>query len=126
MKKLLALSLIAVICGCQTRITAEKYPEQVTVVGDRFVVTSGGWRATARSPLWADESLDGLSIGVSTNGTVTMGMQHYDRDLSSNAVLVVKSLSELTADVAGKVAAAVCAYYGGGAVTNYGHLTVSD
>ena len=128
--------------GCQTRITAEKFAEKVTpiqkvvtvdgkdqVITTHAVVSSGGWYATARSPLWADETLRGLSLGVQTNGMVYLNLQDYHRDLSSNAVAVVDTLSNLTADIAGKVVSAVLAYYGGGAVTTsskLGTMTISD
>ncbi len=146
MKKLLTIATIAAIAmsmtGCHTRIVAEKYPEKanpiqrvVTVDGKQqlavtdYRVTSGGGKATARSPLWATESLDGLSIGVMTNGTVTMALQHYNRDLSTNATIVVNSLTTCAADIAGKVAGAIVAYYGGGAVSatsQLGSLTIKD
>ena len=94
-----------------------------------YIPASGGWYATARSPLWATEALSGLSLGVQTNGTVYLNLDSYNRDLSTNAVVMVKTLSELAADIAGKVTAAVCAYYGGGAVSatsKLGELTIKD
>jgi hypothetical protein len=144
MKKLIAITITAALCaiaaGCQTRITAEKHPEQMLPVyaaaptGSVLYVAgyqpaSGGWEASARSPLWATEALSGLDLGVATNGTVYLKLDQYNRDLSTNAVLVVNSLSELAADVAGKVTAAICAYYGGGAVSatsKLGELTIKD
>lgn len=97
--------------------------------GHDAIISSGGWEASARSPLWATEALSGLDLGVATNGTVYLKLDQYNRDLSTNAVLVVQSLSELAADVAGKVTAAICAYYGGGAVSatsKLGELTIKD
>jgi len=143
MKKLIILAaLAAVSTGCQTRITAEKYPETVTpiqkvvkvngedtVITTSALVSSGGWYATAHSPLWATEALSGLSLGVATNGTVYLNLDSYNRDLSTNAVVMVNTLSELAADIAGKVTAAICAYYGGGAVSatsKLGELTIKD
>lgn len=95
----------AALTGCQTRITAEKNPEQalpiqevVTVNGQDQVITrgyqiaSGGWYATARSPLYATEALDGLELGVHTNGSVTLALNRYQRDLSTNAVVMVDNL----------------------------------
>ena len=109
----------AILCGCQTRITAEKNPEQVlpiqekvTVNGEERVITthyqiaSGGWYATARSPLWATEELRGLSIGVHTNGSVTLGLDAYHRDLSTNAVTMAHNLVVDFAELAEKAAAA--------------------
>ena len=146
MHKLIAITVTAALCaiavGCQTRITAEKYAEVVTPIqkvvkvnGEDVVITanalvsSGGWYATARSPLWATEALSGLSLGVATNGTVYLNLDEYNRDLSTNAVVMVKTLSELASDIAGKVTAAICAYYGGGAVSatsKLGELTIKD
>jgi hypothetical protein len=146
MKKLIAVTitaaLAAILAGCQTRITAEKYAEVVTPIqkvvkvnGEDVVITanalvsSGGWYATARSPLWATEALSGLSLGVATNGTVYLNLDEYNRDLSTNAVVMVNTLSELAADIAGKVTAAICAYYGGGAVSatsKLGEMTIKD
>lgn len=144
MKKLIEITTLAALCaiaaGCQTRITAEKHPEQMLPIyaaaptGSVLYVSgyqpaSGGWHASARSPLWATEALSGLDLGVATNGTVYLKLDQYNRDLSTNAVLVVQSLSELAADVAGKVTAAICAYYGGGAVSatsKLGELTIKD
>jgi hypothetical protein len=143
MKKIVMLAAIAAIAtGCQTRLVAEKHPEQVTpiqrvvkvngedhIITTAAIVASGGWYATARSPLWAAETLRGLDLGVETNGTVYLRLDDYSRDLSTNAVAVVKSLTELTSDIAGKVTAALCTYYGGGAASatsSLGSLTVKD
>lgn len=144
MKKLIEITTLAALCaiaaGCQTRITAEKHPEQMLPVyaaaptGSVLYVSgyqpaSGGWYATARSPLWATEALSGLSLGVATNGTVYLNLDAYNRDLSTNAVVMVNTLSELAADIAGKVTAAICAYYGGGAVSatsKLGEMTIKD
>lgn len=136
----IAAALAAILAGCQTRITAEKHPEQMLPVyaaaptGSVLYVAgyqpaSGGWCATARSPLWATEALSGLSLGVATNGTVYLNLDEYNRDLSTNAVVMVNTLSELAADIAGKVTAAICAYYGGGAVSatsKLGEMTIKD
>lgn len=95
----------AALTGCQTRITAEKFPEQVLpiqrlvqvngqdqVITERYQIASGGWYATARSPLYATEALDGLELGVHTNGSVTLALSRYNRDLSTNAVVMVDNL----------------------------------
>ena len=144
MKKLIEITTLAALCaiaaGCQTRITAEKFPEQMLPIYaaaptgsvlyvSGYIPASGGWYATARSPLWATEALSGLSLGVATNGTVYLNLDEYNRDLSTNAVAMVSTLSELAADIAGKVTAAICAYYGGGAVSatsKLGEMTIKD
>lgn len=138
----LAAALAAIVTGCQTRIVAEKYAEKVTpiqkvvnvngeeqVITANAIISSGGWYASARSPLWATEALSGLDLGVATNGMVYLRLDNYSRDLSTNAVAVVHNLTELVADVAGKVTGALVAYYGGGAMSAtsaLGSLTVKD
>ena len=119
---------VLIISGCQTRITAEKNPEvahpiqqKVTVNGideiitTGYMVTSGGWYATARSPLWAKEELRGLQIGVSTNGMVTLGLDTYDRDLSTNAIVMTKTIFDGSANLALAVAKAYATIQTGGA-----------
>ena len=106
-------------CGCQTRITAEKFPEiahpiqeKITtngveaVITTGYMVTSGGWYATARSPLWADEVMKGLDLGVMTNGTVYLRLDDYHRDLSTNAVVMTKTIFDGSANLAAAVAKA--------------------
>lgn len=116
MKKLIIVTAGALaLAGCQTRITAEKNPEQMlpvyAVSGTNVYVkgyerASGGWYATARSPLWATEELRGLSIGVHTNGSVTLALDAYNRDLSTNAVTLAHNLVTDFAILAEKVGAA--------------------
>lgn len=126
-----ALAIIiaaAVLSGCQTRITAEKNAEvvnpiqQVVTVGDEqrvittgYLVTSGGWYATARSPLWADETLKGLEIGVETNGAVRLALGDYKRDLSTNAVAVTHEMIAGGADLVTAIADCYVKIAGGGA-----------
>lgn len=114
-KSVCALALTAV-CGCQMRMTATKNPETAVPIyaaakdGAPYIrgyqVLSGGWEATARSPLWADEAIKGLSIGVATNGTVTLSIADYSRDLSTNAVTMAHNLVSDFAVLAEKAAAA--------------------
>lgn len=107
MNKIMLFAAIsaALLTGCQTRITATKNAEVVhpiqrvvqvngqdQVIVDRYEISSGGWEATARSPLYAKEALAGLEIGVETNGTVHLALGSYDRDLSTNAVAMVKEM----------------------------------
>lgn len=108
--------VLAAVCGCQTRITATKLPEVAHPIyatdksGAPYIsdwkITSGGWEATARSPLWADEAIKGLSIGVATNGTVTLSIDDYERDLSTNAVTLAHNLVSDFAVLSEKAAAA--------------------
>ena len=117
-----------IFCGCQTRITAEKNAEvahpiqQVvqtngvdTVITTGYMVTSGGWYATARSPLYADEVMKGLDLGVMTNGTVYLRLDSYHRDLSTNAVTMVKTIFDGSANLALAVAKAYATISSAGA-----------
>ena len=117
MKKVILLTIGALaLTGCQTRITATKNPETAVPIyatakdGIPYIrgyqVLSGGWEATARSPLWADEVIKGWSIGVATNGTVMMSVDDYSRDLSTNAVALAHNLVSDFAVLAEKAAAA--------------------
>ena len=116
------------LTGCQTRITAEKYPEQVLpiqkvvkvngedqVITEHYQIASGGWYATARSPLYATEALEGLAISVSTNGTVSLDLNKYERDLSTNAVVMVEKMFKGGADLALAIGDAYVKIAGGGA-----------
>ena len=118
----------ALITGCQTRITATKNAEvahpiqevvkvngEDQVINKSYQVTSGGWEATARSPLWAAETLKGLSICVETNGTVRMNLDTYGRDLSTNAVTMTREMFSGGAQLAIAIGDAYCKIAGGGA-----------
>lgn len=133
-KSFAALALITlagcvalVFIGCQTRLTAEKFPEVAhpiqakiatngvdAVITTGYMVTSGGWCATARSPLWADEVMKGLDLGVMTNGTVYLKLDSYNRDLSTNAVVMTKTIFDGSANLAAAVAKAYAAISTGG------------
>lgn len=125
---LCAAACVAVLTGCQTRITAEKYAEQVlpiqekvTVNGEEQIITthyqiaSGGWYATARSPLYATEALDGLALGVHTNGSVTLSLDKYRRDLSTNSVVMVREMFSGSAQLVTAIGDAYVKIAGGGA-----------
>lgn len=111
--------MLVALCGCQTYVEIEKKPEQALPVYavardgtnsvpyiSRYIVASGGWEVTARSPLWATESLQGLSASITTNGTVTFALDGYSRDLSTNAVTMAHNLVSDFALLAEKAAAA--------------------
>ena len=131
MKKLMLIAAIAaasLFTGCQTRITAEKFPEQVLpiqkvvkvngedkVIVENYQIASGGWYATARSPLYADEALDGLDIGVHTNGSVTLSLGKYRRDLSTNSVVMVERMFSGGAQLVTAIGDAYVKIAGGGA-----------
>ena len=118
----------ALLAGCQTRITATKHAEAVhpiqkvvtvngqeQVIVDRYEISSGGWEATARSPLYAAESLSGLSISVATNGTVSLELDNYRRDTSTNAVALVDTMFRGGANLAIAIGEAYVKIAGGGA-----------
>ena len=132
MKKMMMIALAAVAAaittGCQTRVYAEKYPERVhkiqaigTMNGTNvlytigYFVSSGGWLATARSPLWANEEFAKFAAGVSPDGTVTFGVDQYHRDLSTNAVAITREMFEGGAKLAVAIGDAYCKIAGGGA-----------
>ena len=127
-KIMLIAAIAAALTGCQTRITATKNAEvahpiqhvvkvngEDQVIVDQYQVTSGGWEATARSPLYSTEALEGLSISVSTNGTVALDLNKYERDLSTNAVVMVEKMFKGGADLAIAIGDAYTKIAGGGA-----------
>ena len=117
-----------VFVGCQTRVTWEKNPETAlpiqdvkTVNGVEQIVTTGyqmaggGWYVTARSPLWAKEQFSGFNVSVGTNGQFTVSLNSYDRDLSTNAVVLTKTIFDGSANLALAVAKAYATIQTGGA-----------
>ena len=139
MKKLTmitACAALALAAGCQTRITATKHAEQalpiqevVTIDGKEQVITksyqiaSGGWEATARSPLYATEGLRGLDLGVNTNSTVYLRIDSYDRDLSTNAVVMVKTIFDGSAGLATAIGKAYASIASGGSTEAVAAIT---
>ena len=133
-KAMCALALAAttgcvafVFVGCQTRVTWEKNPETalpiqsvVTVNGVEQLATTGyqmaggGWLVTARSPLWAKEQFSGFNVSVGTNGQFTVALNSYDRDLSTNAVVLTKTIFDGSANLAAAVAKAYATISTGG------------
>lgn len=116
-----------VFVGCQTRVTWEKNPETalpiqqvVEVNGVQQLATTGyqmaggGWLVTARSPLWAKEQFSGFSVSVGTNGAFNVSLNSYDRDLSTNAVVLTKTIFDGSANLALAVAKAYATIQTGG------------
>jgi hypothetical protein len=116
-----------VFCGCQTRVTWEKNPEtahpiqevrsvngveQVITIG--YQITSGGFCVTARSPLFARESLNGFNAQTFTNGTFSASFGAYERDLSTNAIVMVKTIFDGSSNLALAVAKAYATISTGG------------
>ena len=125
-KSICALALLGVggcnvlfFAGCQTRVTWEKNAETAlpiqevrTVNGVEQLVTTGyqltggGWYVTARSPLWAKEQFSGFTLSLGTNGEISVSLNSYDRDLSTNAVVMTKTIFDGSANLALAVAKA--------------------
>lgn len=134
-KSICALALLCVggcnvlfFAGCQTRVTWEKNPEtalpiqqvvevngvqQLATTG--YQLTGGGWYVTARSPLWAKEQFSGFSMSIGTNGEISVSLNSYDRDLSTNAVVMTKTIFDGSAHLAAAVAKAYATISTGGA-----------
>ena len=123
------------IAGCQTRVTWEKNPETALpiqevrvvngveqVVTTGYQLTGGGWYVTARSPLWAKEQFSGFSLSLGTNGEISVRLDTYDRDLSTNAVVMTKTIFDGSANLALAVAKAYATIQTGGATDASGAI----
>ena len=116
-----------VLVGCQSVAEIERLPEtalpiqevrQVNgveqVVTVKYQMAGGGWRAKVRSPLWAREQIKGFRAEVCTNGMFVLSLADYDRDLSTNAVIMTKTIFDGSANLAGAVAKAYATIATGG------------
>lgn len=141
-KTICALALLGIggcnvlfFAGCQTRVTWEKNPETalpiqsvVEVNGVQRLATTGyqmaggGWCVTARSPLWAKEQFSGFSASVGTNGMFNVSLNSYERDLSTNAVVLTKTIFDGSANLALAVAKAYATISTGGGVDATGAI----
>ena len=114
--------------GCQTRVTWTKNPEtampiqevrtvngvdQVIVVG--YQMAGGGFEVTARSPLFAKEQLNDFKAEVYTNGAFCASFGSYERDLSTNSVVMVRTIFDGSSNLALAVAKAYATISTGGA-----------
>lgn len=126
MKSICALAALAlggcvclVFAGCQTAAKWEKRPETavpiqkvVEVNGVQqlatvdYIVLGGGFSVEVRSPLWARESLNGFLAEASTNGAFRVSLNAYDRDLSTNAVVLTRTIFDGSTNLALAVAKA--------------------
>lgn len=133
-KVLCVIALLAIagctvfaFCGCQTRMTVEKYPAEalpvykvVTVNGVEtlsvvdYYIKSGGWLFTYRSPLFAKEQLRGFHTEVLTNGAFCASVDTYERDLSTNSIVMVRTIFDGSANLAAAVAKAYATISTGG------------
>ena len=107
------------LCGCQTRVTIES--DATTPLPIHQAVPDGGtnriivvgyyegrphYYITARSPLFANESVAKFSANVGAGGTWSIDADGYHRDLSTNAVTMVKTIFDGSANLAAAVAKA--------------------
>lgn len=118
-----------VFVGCQTAAKWEKRPETavpiqkvVEVNGVQqlatvdYMLLGGGFSVEVRSPLWAKESLNGFLAEACTNGAFRVSLNTYDRDLSTNAVVLTKTIFDGSANLALAVAKAYATISTGGGV----------
>lgn len=119
----------AILTGCQTRIQIERHeptkilPKQEVreFNGTNVLITTGYFTppphycVTARSPLYAKESVAKFAADVGENGTWSINADGYSRDLSSNAVVMVKEMFSGGAQLAIAIGDAYAKIAGGGA-----------
>ncbi|MBO7687250.1 MAG: hypothetical protein J6V72_12740 [Kiritimatiellae bacterium] len=116
-----------VFVGCQTAVEWEKRPETavpiqkvVEVNGVQqlatvdYLVLGGGFLVNLRSPLWANEALKGFIAETFTNGSFRVAIDAYNRDLSTNAVVMTKTIFDGSANLAAAVAKAYATIQTGG------------
>lgn len=130
MKKLMIIAAIAAIAagmtGCQTRVTIESdattpLPIQALVEesGTNRVITTGYYEGrphyliTARSPLYAKESVARFAAQVGERGTWSINADGYSRDLSTNAVAITHAMFEGGANLAVAIGDAYAKIAGG-------------
>ena len=132
MKKLMMIALAAcaaAMTGCQTRVQIERdeptkiLPKQevrefngtnILITTDYFVPPAH-YCVTARSPLFAKESVARFAADVGDNGTWSINADGYSRDLSTNAVVMVKEMFAGGAQLAIAIGDAYTKIAGGGA-----------
>jgi len=132
MKKLMMTALAAIaaaMTGCQTRVQIERdeptkiLPKQevrefngtnILITTDYFVPPAH-YCVTARSPLFAKESVARFAADVGENGTWSINADGYSRDLSTNAVVMVKDMFAGGAQLAIAIGDAYTKIAGGGA-----------
>lgn len=133
MKKMMMIAVAAcaaaVLTGCQTRIQIERdeptkiLPKQDVreVNGTNVLITVDYWCppahycVTARSPLWAKESVAKFAANVGEGGTWSINADGYSRDLSTNAVALTHEMFDGGAKLAVAIGEAYTRIAGGGA-----------
>lgn len=129
MMMMLAACAAAMMTGCQTRVQIERdeptkiLPKQevrefngtnVLITTDYFT-PAPHYCVTARSPLFAKESVARFAADVGENGTWSINADGYSRDLSTNAVVMVKEMFSGSAQLAIAIGDAYTKIAGGGA-----------
>ena len=118
----------AILTGCQSVFEVTKNPESVNpihkvvtvngqdqVIVDRYEISSGGYNGYYRAPLWSTEHIKGVKASVKTDGTFDLGIQDYQKDLSTNAVAMTREMFSGGAQLAIAIGDAYTKIAGGGA-----------
>ena len=127
MKKLTLIAAVAAIAaGCQTRVQIESdattpLPIQALVNenGTNRVIVTGYYEGrphyciTARSPLFAKESVAKFGATVGEKGTWSVNADGYSRELSTNAVAITHAMFEGGANLAVAIGDAYAKIAGG-------------
>lgn len=132
MNKLMMIAIAAcaaVLTGCQTRVQIERdEPTKILskqevrefngtniLITTDYFVPPAHYCVTARSPLFAKESVARFAADVGENGTWSINADGYSRDLSTNAVVMVKEMFAGGAQLAIAIGDAYTKIAGGGA-----------
>ena len=118
----------AILTGCQSVFEVTKNPEAVhpiqevvqvngqdQVIVSRYERSSGGYNGYYRAPLWSNEHIKGVKASVKTDGTFDLGIQDYQKDLSTNAVTMTREMFSGGAQLATAIGDAYVKIAGGGA-----------
>ena len=121
-------AIIMILTGCQSVFEITKNPEQmhpihkvVSVNGqeekmvDHYERSSGGYNGYYRAPLFSTEQVRGVKVSVATNGTFTFEIDDYQKDLSTNSVVMVEKMFSGGAQLAIAIGDAYTKIVGGGA-----------
>lgn len=118
----------AILTGCQSVFEVTKNPEEVhpiqevvkvngqdQVIVSRYERSSGGYNGYYRAPLWSNEHIKGVKASVKTDGTFDLGIQDYQKDLSTNAVTMTREMFSGGAQLVTAIGDAYVKIAGGGA-----------
>ena len=123
-----AIAAVSMLTGCQSVFEVTKKPESVhpiekvvqvngqdKVIVERYEKSSGGYNGYYRAPLWSTEHIKGVKASVKTDGTFDLGIQDYQKELSTNAVNMTREMFSGGAQLATAIGDAYCKIAGGGA-----------